>query len=376
MRGGTSKAVVFAASDLPDDPRSRDQLILAAMGSPDSRQIDGLGGADPLTSKVAIVGRSTRPDTDVDYCFGQVGIASATINYAVSCGNTAAAVALYAIHERLARSVDGAARVRIHCVNNAKQIIATVSATHGLQPTDRDGPKTVPPSPDAQVNLEFIDPAGGDTGHLLPSRAPMDEVRTTRGTRVRFSLVDCGNLYAIIPADTWALSGSEGACELELVPGLKQEVEEIRVSIAERFLREESRASPNSPRAARLKIAIVGPAAPSLSSPAVTDSPPPIDLVARIINQERVHKAFAVTGAMCLTAAASIPGSVVAELLRRPLTSGRSTFRIGHPSGVIATEIIHGFDSGRPAIHSIRIDRTARRIMDGNVFVSAGVLVP
>ncbi|MCX7055075.1 MAG: 3-methylitaconate isomerase [Proteobacteria bacterium] len=376
MRGGTSKAVIFAAADLPENPRSRDQLILAALGSPDPRQIDGLGGADPLTSKVAIVGRATRPDVDVDYCFGQVGIASATVNYAVSCGNTAAAVALYAIHERLVRVADGPARVRIHCVNNGKQIVATVSTTNGLPTGNRDARVPVVPSPDAQVSLEFIDPAGGDTGHLLPSGSPQDEMRTTRGTVVRFSLVDCGNLYAIIPADTWGLNGSEGPCELELVPGLRQEIEEIRESIAERYLQGGGRATTDTPRVARLKIAIVGSPQQDLSPTDATGACRAIDLVARIINPERVHKAFAVTGAMCLTAAASIPGTVVADLVRRPLTDGRGVFRIGHPSGVIASEIVHGFDSGRPTIHSIRIDRTARRIMDGNVFVSAGVLVP
>ena len=376
MRGGTSKAIVFAAADLPADPRSRDQLILAAFGSPDPRQIDGLGGADPLTSKVAIVGRATRPDVDVDYCFGQVGIASATVNYAVSCGNTAAAVALYAIHERLVRVADGPARVRIHCTNNGKQIVATVSTTSGLPPGNRDARGPVVPSPDAQVSLEFIDPAGGDTGHLLPSGSPQDEMRTARGTVVRFSLVDCGNLYAIIPAHTWGLSGSESPCELELVPGLRQEIEEIRESIAERHLQDAHRTPPGTRRAARLKIAIVGSPPQDVSPTDATGARRALDLVARIVNPERVHKAFAVTGAMCLTAAASIPGTVVADLLRRPLTDGRGVFRIGHPSGVIASEIVHGFDSGRPTIHSIRIDRTARRIMDGNVFVSAGVLVP
>jgi len=376
MRGGTSKAIVFAAADLPANPRARDQLILAALGSPDPRQIDGLGGADPLTSKVAIVGRSTRKDIDVDYCFGQVGIASATVNYAVSCGNTAAAVALYAIHERLVRVADGPARVRIHCVNNGKQIVATVASGNGLPAGNRDAQVPVVPSPDAQVSLEFIDPAGGDTGHLLPSGAPTDEMRTTRGTRVRFSLVDCGNLYAIIPADTWGLSGSESPCELELVPGLRQEIEEIRDSIAERHLQDADRTLPTTRRAARLKIAIIGQPGQDPSPTDATGASRGIDLVARIINQERVHKAFAVTGAMCLSAAASIPGTVVADRVRRPLAAGRGMFRIGHPSGVIASEIVHGFDSGRPTIHSIRIDRTARRIMDGNVFVSAGVLLP
>lgn len=375
MRGGTSKAIIFGAADLPAGPRARDQLILAAFGSPDPRQVDGLGGADPLTSKVAIVGRSTRSDIDVDYCFGQVGIASAKVNYAVSCGNTAAAVALYAIHERLVRDADGPTRVRIHCVNNGKKIVATVATTPGLPVVSRDVRMPVVfPNPDAQVNLEFIDPAGGDTGHLLPSGTPQNEMQTTRGTRVRFSLVDCGNLYAIIPAGTWALTGSESPCELERVPGLRQEIEEIRESIAENYLQDAGPTPSNTQRVARLKIAIVGSPHALAASPGKTGAHSAIDLVARIINPERVHKAFAVTGAMCLTAAACIPGTVVADLARAPLTGGRGVFRIGHPTGVIASEIIHGFDSGRPTIHSILIDRTARRIMDGYVFVSAGVL--
>ncbi len=347
MRGGTSKAVVFAAADLPADPAARDELILSAFGSPDPRQIDGLGGADPLTSKVAIVGPPTDPTTDVDYTFGQVGIRSPTVNYAVTCGNTAAAVALYALQERMVDPVAGQALVRIHCTNNDRRIHVSVPET-----SDRVAA--------TELHLDFMNPAGGDTGQLLPSEQPVDEIRTAGGRRVRFSLVDCGNLYAILPADAWSLSGAESAEELEAMPALKREIEEIRTAVAERFLTNDGRAVPGSGRAARLKVAIVGP--PDRES---------VDIVARIINQERVHQVFAVTGAMCLVAAASTPGTIVAGLLAAPPGTGRSRLRIGHPQGVIAPAIDCSRDSGRPVIHSIRIDRTARRIMDGIVYAAA-----
>lgn len=364
MRGGTSKAVIFAAADLPDNPGARDRWILAAFGSPDPRQVDGLGGADPLTSKTAIVARSTRPGHDIDYTFGQVGITSPTVNYAVTCGNTAAAVALYAVQEQLVAPINGTASVNIRCTNNGKQIHATVPTAPVMC-----GSQTVGSAHSASpIRLTFRDPAGGDTGQLLPTAMPINEIRTVRGTRIRFSLVDCGNLYAIIPAVTWSLTGSESPLELECTPSFRNEIEEIRETIAEQFLLEDGRHLPQGRRAARLKVAIVG----TLPfAPVTADSPDAAtaDIVARIVNPERVHKAFAVTGAMCLAAAAAIPGTVVTELLSRPLPAGRSVFRIGHPQGVIAPEIVVAEGTSPPVIQSIAIDRTARRILDGFVYL-------
>ena len=141
---------------------------------------------------------------------------------------------------------------------------------------------------------------------------------------------------------------------------LKREVEEIREAVAGQFLADDGRSAPGSCRAARLKVAIVGP--PDRDS---------VDVVARIINPERVHQVFAVTGAMCLAAAASIPDTIVATLAGGPLPGGHSAFRIGHPKGVIAPEIDSSRDSGLPQIRSIRIDRTARRILDGIVYIAA-----
>jgi len=355
MRGGTSKAVVFAGQDLPRDAVSRDRLIAAAFGSPDPRQVDGLGGADPLTSKVAIVSRSSRAEADVDYTFGQVGIGSATVNYAFSCGNTAAAVALYAAEERLVGTHDGTSVVRVHCTNNAKRISARVATG-----TTATGTK---------VRLEFHEPTGGDTGALLPSGAAVDEVRTTDGRSVRFSLIDCGNTYAIFPAATWSLTGCESPSELDCNHAFRREIEALREAIAARYLAGESRRGQPRLAGSGLKIAIVGrPAADAGRAPGAAGSEIE-DVVARIINPECVHKTFAVTGAMNLAAAAGVPGSVVADLLNRRLAADRELFRIRHPRGLIRAEVVFGRGPDPSGIQSILIDRTARRIMDGFVHV-------
>jgi methylitaconate Delta-isomerase len=353
MRGGTSKAVVFAEPDLPQEADARNRLLLAAFGSPDPRQVDGLGGADPLTSKAAIVGPPTAPDSDVDYTFGQVGIAAPNVNYAVSCGNTAAAVALYAVEERLVELRNGSTSVRIHCTNNHKHITAQVR-TNGTGTT---------------VRLEFLDPGGGDTGRLLPTGEAQNEIRIANGTCVRFSLVDCGNLYAIIPAAIWSLTGSESPAELDCAPDLLRAIEEVREAIAACFLNDDGRTLPQGRRSARLKVALVG-----RPSEVGADDGDPLNrlqahIVARIVNPERVHKAFAVTGAMNLAAAAGIRGTVVAEMLDRPLPADAGAFRIRHPQGIIAPEVAFATDSRQPGVRSIRIERTARRIMDGFVYV-------
>src|SRR5690606_23095870 len=168
MRGGTSKAVFFSPCDLPSDPAERDALIVAVFGSPDVRQIDGLGGADPLTSKLAIVGPSADPEVDVDYTFGQVGIVSPTINYRVNCGNTAAAVGLYALQEGLADACDGTSSVAIRCTNSGKLVIAEVPAANGEPIAQGRFRIAGVPRPGAEIRLTFLDPAGGVTGRLLP----------------------------------------------------------------------------------------------------------------------------------------------------------------------------------------------------------------
>ena len=379
MRGGSSKAVVFAQPDLPLEGDARDRAILAAFGSPDPRQVDGLGGADPLTSKVAIVAGSSRAGTDVDYTFGQVAITSPHVNYAFSCGNTAAAVALYAVEERhVGAPASQTAEVRIHCTNNGKRISAQVRSSLACEAQAQRAASSGQARAGSSVRLEFHDPGGGETGSLLPSGDAVNEIRTASGTLVRFSLVDCGNLYAIIPASTWSLTGSESPGELDCAQGLLCEIEELREAIPARFLPNTCRPESRNRLAGRLKVALVGRPSEIARGAGGSARDDAADIVARIVNPECVHKAFAVTGAMNLAAAAAVPGSVVAELLdgRPPARHGRDVFRIRHPQGVIAPEVVFAAASGQPAVSSVFVDRTARRIMDGLVYLPGEQVSP
>ena len=370
MRGGTSKAIVFAANDLPRDPVARDEVILAAFGSPDARQVDGLGGADPLTSKLAIVAPSMRADADVDYTFGQVGITTPTINYGVDCGNTAAAVAVYAVQEGLVPTVEGSTSVRIRSTNSNKLIIATVPTKGGAPMTEgrfriggmrRSG---------AEIRLTFIDPAGSVTGRLLP-KAPVDEVQLRDGTRVKLSLVDCGNLYAIVPAATWSLDGTELPQQIESDARMRAQVEELRDAVCRQLLTACQGTNAASLTPAKVKVAIVGGAASYRTLDGESVDCGSVDVVARIINQERVHKSFAVTGAVCIAAAARIHGTTVHELCKGAADGSREVLRIGHPQGIIEPVIRVSESAAGIVVHSVQIGRTARRLMEGHVYLPA-----
>lgn len=363
MRGGTSKAVFFDAQHLPDDPARRDSVILAAFGSPDIRQIDGLGGADPLTSKLAIVSPSMRADADIDYTFGQVGIATPSINYRVNCGNTAAAVGVYAVEEGIVPFAEGVTHVRIFTTNSGKHVVAEVPTANGRVMTEGSYRVSGVPRPGAEIRLRFLDPAGGVTGQLLPTGRTIDEV-VVGGRRVELSVVDCGNLYAFIRADIWSLHGCELPADIEARPGFKAEVEEIRAAVCRELLPGDL----SGGSSAKLKVAIVAPPAAGSTMEGQRLERESMDIAARIINQEKVHKAFAVTGAICLGAAAAIPGTIVNRIA--PLQAREAaSLRIGHPQGVIEPLVGIARDGDTVRIRFVELGRTARRIMDGFVYV-------
>ncbi len=365
MRGGTSKAVFLHGHSLPPEPAQRDAVILSVFGSPDRRQIDGLGGAEPLTSKLAIVSRSTRFDADVDYTFGQVGIEQASVNYALTCGNIASAVGPFAIDEGIVPSQAPVTRVRIHNTNTGKIILADVPVENGRARTEGDCAIDGVPGTGAGIRLTFVDPGGSVTGRLLPSGSLQDElplrVPGAQASLARVSLVDSGTLYAFLPAAALGLRGDETADALEGTPGLMEAVDDLRRRAAAYLMH---CGALNGSLAARLastfKVALIGRA---------TDGQ--ADLSGRIINPGRVHKAFAVTGAIALGTAASIPGTVVSELLP-PRRGGQLT--IGHPSGRIPVEITLSAEGGGPRILGASLMRTARRLMDGHVYVREGLL--
>ena len=188
MRGGTSKGPLFLATDLPADARTRDQLLLSVMGSPDIRQIDGIGGGDSLTSQVLIVSRAARDNADIDYLFAQVSVVQREVDTTPNCGNMLAAVACFAIERGLVTPVDGITRVRMFNLNTRRLVEARVPTPNKRVTYEGDARIDGVPGTGAGIVLDFVDPAGACTGQLLPTRNAIDWIDGVRVSCIDFAI--------------------------------------------------------------------------------------------------------------------------------------------------------------------------------------------
>ncbi len=366
MRGGTSRGAYLRAEDLPSDPRARDEMILAIYGSPDVRQIDGLGGADSLTSKVAIIGPSARPDADVDYTFGQVGITTSEIDYKPNCGNISSGVGPYAIEQGLVPAVEPLTQVRIYNTNTKKVIVAEVPVHDGHVEVEGDCRIDGVPGSGARILLDFLDSGGSATGKLLPTGRPKD-VLEVDGQRYTASLVDAGNAYVFLRAEELGLDGTELVDRVNTDRALLDRLEAIRGAAAELYgfvadRKDALRLSPNLP-----KIAFVAPPKDYKTASGRLIRADEIDLLGRGLSAQILHKAYAVTGAICTGAASKVPGTVVNEVCTAP--ADQLTVRIGHPAGIFSLEMRVEERNGELVLTRAALERTARRIMDGFVYV-------
>jgi 2-methylaconitate cis-trans-isomerase PrpF len=374
MRGGTSKAIFLNRNDLPKDPALRDRLILAIFGSPDVRQIDGLGGADLLTSKVAIIGPPTRPDADVDYTFGQVGITRARVDYAGNCGNISSAVGPYAIYQGLVEPKEPVTTVRIHLTNTRRLIVAQVPVKDGQPEVEGDYQIDGCPGTGAEIALDMSGTAGAATGKILPTGNATDTIRVDGVGDLRVSLVDAGNPVAFMKAQDIGLQATESPAEIESTPGLLETIERIRSVAAQKmgFVRDWRLATEQSQFLPL--IAIVN--APHAYTDYTTGKPieaDAIDMLSRLLYNQRMHKTYPITGTVCTGAAACIPGTVVHEVVSGAAVQ-KGKIRVGHPAGVISIEASVRMDGGEPVLTRAAIGRTARMILEGYVFARKAVL--
>lgn len=365
MRGGSSRGAFFIDSDLPHDAVQRQALLLAAYGSPDERQIDGIGGADPLTSKAAVVGRSHRPDADVEYTFYQVGIDRASVASGGSCGNMLAAVGPFAILKGLVAAVEPATVVRIYTTNTRQTVIARVPVRAGLPCCEGDCAIAGVPSTGAAIKLDFGDCSGAVSGKLLPTGNACDVVKI-EGRAVDVSLIDAATPFVFVDARDIGATALETPNELAGNAALMGRLEAIRgwAAVALGLVAQPEQAktvTPNLPR-----VMMVAQPAAYTALDGRTLATEDFDLCVRQLAMQRPHKALAVTGAVCAAVATSVPGSVVASAIGKTL----SEVRLGHPSGVLRVASRIGCDaSGKLKIESAAIERTARLIMDGAVLV-------
>jgi 4-oxalomesaconate tautomerase len=339
MRGGTSKAAVFLASDLPGDPAARDQLLLRVMGSPDPRQIDGIGGADPLTSKVAILSPSSRPDADVDYLFLQVFVDQALVSDKQGCGNILAAVGPAAIERGLVAVAGDMTPIRIHMVNTGEVARAEVQTPDGRVRYAGDTAIDGVPGTAAAIPLLFQNIAGSMCGSLLPTGRARDVI-----DGVDCTLIDNGMPVVILNAADFGLTGQETCEEIEAMDQVKARIERIRLQAGGLMgLGDVSNAS--VPKMTLVSAPLNGGA-----------------ISTRSFIPKRVHASVGVFAAISVATACLMPESPAAKLAVIPADGH---FAIEHPSG--ATEVLLMFDADR-TVRGAGSNRTARKLMDGRVF--------
>ncbi|MFB3816831.1 MAG: 2-methylaconitate cis-trans isomerase PrpF family protein [Candidatus Methylomirabilales bacterium] len=373
IRGGTSKGVYLLASDLPRDPAARDQVILSIFGSPDPRQVNGLGGADPLTSKVAIIARSARPDVDVDYTFGYVGIERAVVDYDGNCGNISQGVGPFAVDEGLVRVVEPVTTVRIFNTNTKKVIEAAVPVRDGKAATEGDFAINGVPGTGAKILLNFVNSGGSKTGKLLPTGNVVDKMELADGRTVRVSLVDAANPAVFVQAAEVGFTGRELPRDTASNPAILSTMEEIRAKAAV-MMGLVARADQVSP--AVPKVAFVSPPQDYETITGKRVAADECDLLARTKALAVMHKAYAVTGGICVSAAALIDGTVVHDVVG-PRARAAGVVRVGHPSGVSDFVItVVKKPSGEFELTQSGVAGTARRIMDGHVYVPRKLFFP
>lgn len=338
MRGGTSKGAFFVEDDLPADPAQRDDLLLRIMGSPDPTQIDGLGGAHPLTSKVAIVRRSEEPGVDVDYLFLQVAVSEPLVGDAQTCGNLLAAIGPFALERGLFAASGGETVIRIRLRNTGDLAVATFRAPGGVPHYDGDVAIDGVPGTAGGITLEL---SGGDKP-LLPSGRIVDEIDGHRVT-----LIDNGMPVALLQADDFGVVGDESPAELEGRESLHDALERVRIVAGERMGLGDVR------RQTVPKMFLL---APPTAGGAIST---------RAFIPARVHTSIGVLMAASVAAGIRIPGAVGSELAH--LTDDETTL-IEHPTGSFPARVTVTQDAdGRWHAASTSV-RTARKIFDGTVF--------
>ena len=341
MRGGTSKGGYFLKDELPADIAERDAFLLRVMGSPDERQIDGMGGADPLTSKVAVVSRSDREGVDVNYLFLQVFVDQAIVTDAQNCGNILAGIAPFAIERGLVKATGDETRVSIYMENTGQIAVATVQTPGGRPVYKGDAKIDGVPGTAAPIPIEFKDTAGSSCGALLPTGNAVDVI-----DGVEVTMIDNGMPVVVMRAEDMGITGQESREELENNQALRQKLESIRLK-AGPMMNLGDVEKKSVPKMTMVSKATNGGA-----------------ISTRTFIPHRCHASIGVLGAVSVATACLLKGSPAAAIANIP-DGNRKALSIEHPIGEM-TCIMEVSDDGE--VTSAAILRTARKLMDGTVF--------
>jgi 2-methylaconitate cis-trans-isomerase PrpF len=366
MRGGTSKGIFLRATDLPPPGPARDQTLLRIVGSPDRRQIDGLGGADPLTSKVAILGAPSRSDADIDYTFGQIGIETGYVDYGGYCGNILAGVAAYAVDEGFVKTNADKVEVRVYVTNTDRIVYAHVPACNGRFQSEGGLRIAGVPGSGAPILLNFAKTAGSVSGRVLPSGRWVDMIEVDGMGQLEISLVDVGNPMIFARLSDFGIEPTLGPDQLDPRRDLIDRIEIIRRQVAHQFkiTMVGGSVSENIPL-----VALVGPPQDYVAyGSKATVGASEVDFISREFFAGRLHKAYGIGETVCTVAAALTEGTLVHQATRAPRISARHV-SFGHPSGALSVEVDADTSQIEPVFRSIIVPRTARRILDGFVHI-------
>ena len=350
MRGGTSKGLYFRASDLPADTATRDAVLLAAMGSPDARQIDGMGGAHPLTSKIAVVGPPTHPDADVDYLFLQAVVDEARIDAGQNCGNLLAGIGPFAIEEGMFRAADGVTNVRINMLNTKSLAVAAIQTPGGKVRYDGDARIDGVPGTAAPIPVDFLDVAGSTCGALLPTGNVRDVV-----DGIELTAIDNGMPVVVMRAADFGKTGYEAPEALEADAELKARVEGIRLQIGPRM---------NLGDVTKKTVPKMCLVAPAQHGGAICT---------RNFIPHRVHEAIGVFGAVSVATACVTPGSIAAEVAGIADVEAVKELEVEHPTGFFTVAMDVEIRGNEVKVRRSALLRTAGRPMRGEVYVPASL---
>lgn len=369
FRGGTSKALFIDETLLPPEGTHRDQILVKLIGSPDPKQIDGLGGGTVVTSKVAIIRKSQFPGIDVDYTFAQVVVGKNTVDYKANCGNISSAVGPYAVESGLVKAENGITVVKIHNVNTGKDIFAKVETPGGKVTYEGDFAISGVMGTGSKIELQFQNPGGAATGKLLPTGSPCDILKIPGLGKVKVSVVDSSNLFVFVDAESVGLIGNESPEVLDANDQAREYLEIIRGFVAQQldYVEDYTKSFEKTPSVP--KIAIISKASAYTAVEGKVFKENDMDIHVRMMSMKKTHKTFAMTGGMCLAAAAAIPGTIVQDIVADNSHFNPYRIKIAHPSGLMDVGVESETDKdGDITIRSTSGFRTARLLMKGTAY--------
>lgn len=368
MRGGTSKGCMFRKEDLPEDRNEWDSIFLQAMGDPDPKQIDGLGGTVSSNNKIVIVWKSDEKDVDIEYLVGQVIVGKSQVDYKSNCGNMTAAVGPFAIEEGMVQGNGPVTTVRMLNRNTDKYINIEVPCENGTFAQEGDCHIAGVDGTAAELKVNFLNPAGAKTGKLLPTGNVLDVLEIPGFGVIEASILDVSNPMVLVRAEDIGLTGAELPEEVNRNEQACELLEKIRGTACcmMGFAKDLEDAKANSPAVPKVGFFTRPSSFTDIGGEWIRAED--MDICARVISVFKCHKACPLTSASSISVAAQLKGSIIEKTLGLPSNSN-GYVKIGHPSGIMTMYPDFVEEKGGIKLNGVAVQRTARRIMDGTVYI-------